>query len=459
MIRTALVISFCIAWCTAFAFDLDTRFQRQGSWVDRYVEECPELLWLADKKVHKTEEGRASRSKSWSEAIFGERFVEFDRSLMSLYCMDLILDGSRQAYQSFTKEQPVSIRLTKDHFRQLHSMGKKLMKNHPKLGEEQVRRLFELTLILGDIGKSEAARAIFAPYGADSFDHDIFTVQALQVLKTHPALSPTLCMLAPGARKLLFRVARLAHYGHIAHLEGGPEVFAKLKESEVIRDGDEYALNFDFFVHICDVAGALGHVSNQSSLVLNERVYSTIEAMMEACRLLLDPEKTEDDAYQSYLTTRAEWLGFTENSKEEQVLTRIATWLRLHTPEEGAVVKTTVQALPQVDQDRIFMLFDPYGEKRPKCMVAYVPAVMVNLLNDPSLGEDRHQRISQAVARGAPFIAKVLEKQRETLAEGKADPKVPLNFNKVAGAVKEQAYHLPDAKFCIEKDGMVNLVL
>ena len=80
MTKIALLAVFCCTLASLKAFDIDTKFHRQGSWVDRYIEDCPELLWLADKKVHKTEEGRVSKGKSWSEAIFGERFVEFDRS-------------------------------------------------------------------------------------------------------------------------------------------------------------------------------------------------------------------------------------------------------------------------------------------------------------------------------------------------------------------------------------------
>jgi len=85
----------------------------------------------------------------------------------------------------------------------------------------QMAQAMETALVLGDIGKSEKARTVFKPYGVTSPDHDDFYGSAMQVVKDQPHLCPSFSKLPIAGQKLLLEVANLAHYGHIAHLEGG----------------------------------------------------------------------------------------------------------------------------------------------------------------------------------------------------------------------------------------------
>ena len=116
------------------------------------------------------------------------------------------------------------------------------------------------------------------PYGAILPDPDDFYGEALKVLQTHPRLSSSFMKLPFSAKQLLGKVANLAHYGHVTHLEGGPSMFTKLKNSAVAAK-DPTALSFDLFVHTCDVAGALGHVNNTSSIVYTEQTHLAMQAM------------------------------------------------------------------------------------------------------------------------------------------------------------------------------------
>jgi len=85
-------------------------------WSQRCVEEHLEILWLENANVRKTEEGQAFLNAPYSEQIFGQKFIAFDRTLMTLRCLKLILDGSDQAYQAFTADQPKEVRLFKESF-------------------------------------------------------------------------------------------------------------------------------------------------------------------------------------------------------------------------------------------------------------------------------------------------------------------------------------------------------
>lgn len=443
----SLLISSVLLTCSALG-------AAEALWVEKYVESYPELLWLADDAVRKTEEGQATLEGTYSEQLFGHKYIEFDRAFMKIHCLRLILDGSDKAYQTFTSAQPQNDKLSYSSFQTLHSQGQKLLESRwGGLSECKMAQALETALVLGDIGKSEKARALFKPYDISAPDHDDFYGEAIPIMKQHPDLSPSFERLPAAARQLLVKVSNLAHYGHISHLEGGSGMFTKLKESSIVAT-DPIALAFDLFIHTCDVAGALGHVNNQSSLVYTETTHRAKQAMAEAVRVLADPDKTENDAYEAYLTVRASWLGLNSKDRIDRVLARIGAMLRLFTPQDGVVLKEAMNHLDENMRDRIVEQLDVLQKNLPTRTPTYMPAVLVNLANNPQLGQSKEVRLVNAITLGIPFITRVLERHQELLAEGKIDPAIPLNFNKAAGIAKTSPYSLNNA-FSIDQEGNV----
>lgn len=432
-------------------------FSEGRQWVNHIVTIYPEITWLANASVRKTEEGQATVDKPYSEQMFGQKFIEFDRSLMTLYCMKLILNGSDRAYQEFTSAQPENVKLSRESFRTLHEQGLSLVNsNYQNITPTEMLQAMETALVLGDMGKSETARDIFKVYGANAPDHDDFHGQAMEILRNNPRLSYSFSRLSYSAKQLLLKAANLAHYGHITHLEGGPSMFSKLKQSNVPVT-DAAALSFDLFVHTCDVAGALGHVNNTSSIVYTESTHRAMQAMAQACRVLTDPAKTEADAYDAYLSVRASWLGLNPSDRDDRVLTRIAAMLRLFTPEEGVALKNAISELSIEDRQRIVSQLDVRQGEEIGRTPTYMPAVLVNLYNNNALGATPSERLSQAVIRGLPFIARVLEQHHEKLVQNQASLDIPLNFNKVAGVAKSNPDLFLTHAFQIESDGNVTL--
>jgi len=420
-------------------------------WVKKCIQQYPEILWLANAKVRKTEEGLATEKSLYSEQLFGQKFIEFDRTIMTIRCLQLIIDGSENAYQEFTADQPNNTKLSKTSFERLHAQGIDLIKSqYVGMSELEIIQAMEASLVLGDIGKSDKAREIFNSYGVNTPDHDDFHGEAMQILERYPNLCSTFNKLTPLAKKLLIQTANLAHYGHVTHLEGGPGMFSKLKQSGLPL----FAIIFDCFVHICDTAGALGHVNNKSSLVYTEETYRGKQAVISACHVLSDSKKTEIDAYNAYLKIRADWLGLNDQNRIDRALTRIGAMLRLFTPEEGILLKKAILELDSEQQTKIVMQLDTKEGEELERTPTYIPAVLVNLSNNLQLGITREERISKAVTLGLPFLAKVLEKHKQSLFENKADPMIPLNFNKVAGVAKEKPYALLN-EFTIDQEGNV----
>lgn len=424
-------------------------------WVEKCVESHPEILWLADSHVRKTEEGRATLQGTYSEQLFGQKYIEFDRTLMTLQCLKLILDGSDTAYLAFTAAQPKDAKLTRESFQALHVQGQKLLKSQWEgMSELQMAQAMETALVLGDMGKSEKARELFKPYSIKAPDHDDFHGEAMQVIAQHPQLCPSFARLSDPAKKLLCKTANLAHYGHVTHLEGGLNMFTRLKES-TIPTHDPIALSFDLFVHTCDIAGALGHVNNQSSLVYTEPTHQSMQAVGEAIKVLENPHKTELDAYNHYLYVRAFWLGLDSNKDSDRVLTRIGAMLRLSTPEEGAILQKAILEIEPGMRDRISAQLN-VSQNSSGRTPTYMPAVLVNLSNNPELGKTKEERLSKAIIIGLPFITRVLEQHKILLEKKESDPNTPVNFNKAAGVAKTSPYAL-NKGFSIDQEGNVYL--
>ncbi|NGX39480.1 MAG: hypothetical protein KR126chlam1_00809 [Chlamydiae bacterium] len=424
-------------------------------WIKKYLEEYPELKWLADENVRKTEEGSEALGGSYSEQLFGKKFVEFDRTMMTLTCMRYILDGSDDAYNKFTAAQREN-KLSRESFQQLHEQGLEILDSRwGGMSKKQIALAMETALVLGDIGKSERAREFFKEYSVIAPDHDDFHGELLPLLQTKPGLCPSFARLPSAGQKLLTLTANLGHFGHMTHLEGGSGMFDKLIESGVPSSFPN-ALSFDLFVHKCDVAGAAGHVNNSSSLVYTENTFQAMEAVEEAIGSLSDSKKTGWDAYNAYLTKRAEWLGLKADVSGDRVLTRIGAMLRLFTPEEGNVLREAMGQLDTEMQERIAAQLDVQKESSDGRTPTYMPAVLVNLMNNQALGKTEEERLSHAITLGLPFISRVLEEQNDRLAKGKADTQIPLCFNAAAGAAKTNP-GLLKGPFSIDNEGMVRL--
>jgi hypothetical protein len=86
-----------------------------------------------------------------------------------------------------------------------------------------------------------------------------------------------------------------------------------------------------------------------------------------------------------------------------------------------------------------------------------MPAVLVNLSNNPSLGGSKEERLSKAISIGLPFITRVLEQHKELLANSAIDPNIPLNFNQMA-AIDKTSPNLLSKEFYIDKEGSIHPV-
>ncbi len=109
------------------------------AWVKECIEKHPEVEYLADKDVQKTEDGKEVKEGSYSQRLYnGEHFVEFERTIVSLDCLRLIIAGDDPSYETFVSAQKEN-KLSRESFQAMHLLAKKMIENNPfSLSEGEV---------------------------------------------------------------------------------------------------------------------------------------------------------------------------------------------------------------------------------------------------------------------------------------------------------------------------------
>lgn len=123
----------------------------------------------------------------------------------------------------------------------------------------------------------------------------------------------------------------LIHFGHVTHLEGGPEILNKLKDSGLVSSNPK-AFDLQVLTYMMDVSGARAHESNLGSKSFTNKTFLAINGMKDALHKLA--EGSQEEALTSYVDFRVDLLGLDPKKKEDRVLGRMGAMMRLFTPEE-----------------------------------------------------------------------------------------------------------------------------
>lgn len=413
-------------------------------WVEELLIRFPELSWYANDHVRRTFEGNYKQPDfSWSKSLYNKVYPEFDRAILSLWCLRAFYNGSQEAWRFMIAPQETKEALTWESFQEIHNQLTYLIDNHPGLSKEEVLLSMETYLVLADCSKTPYAQAKAREWVNFSTDSKDFFQQTLLMC---PQIYPSLKRLSYPCLELLRRTAFPLHMGHIRHLEGCPLTMRRLIDSKLLQ---HYPDDFQFFylVDLCDSAAFLGQITVKGSLFLTEPMHqANLEAKHSCeCTLQLD----EHDAFMDYLAKRAQALGLDVSSKQDRVLTRIGAMLRFNDPQYGPMLRKAFSKLNIELQAQVLSQLDVRNHDPMKRTPNYIPAVLFNLLQNEKLGNNYQDRLDKTFILGLPFIASVLKDHRRTLRMRRADPRIPLNFNPVARKVADNPYILNHVRFQI----------
>ncbi len=408
----------------------------------------PELKWLADKSVEVTQQNQSqATAKSYSLQLTGHFYPELDRTLLALRCLEWIWRGQRTDYEQMVQEQK-NPRLSWESFQVLHMRLRSIAGSFQGLKSEQVYDAFKVDIVLGDIGKSKEVRKKLGVEFSKIEDHDLFLEKVFSCDFTLQQL-PSYRVLSSSAQQILKDASELGHFGHIAHLEGGPEMFNGIVQSRVLQKNPA-VFEFAYMCYMCDVAASMGHVNPQSALALNETTYSILELVRQTILQLAN--STPQAVYNFYLEQRARRVGVANlKNVEDYLVGRFAAMMRLTDSEVGNALKAGYEELTDMDRELVKKVFynSIFGESFLNKMETptYMPAVLINLMNNPKLGDDLYSRIKEAFKLGSFFLAKALE---EWCKDPAFDSSIVVNFNTVAGLVKQDPKVLINKKFQVD---------
>ena len=151
-----------------------------------------------------------------------------------------------------------------------------------------------------------------------------------------------------------------------------------------------------------DIAGAVGHVNAESSLLLTSPLYNQMAA---ACDVLTDSTiPTDDTRYAHYLARRAQRFGLSDDAIEQLInsqahthTVRLACMLRYDTPEEYQQLTEALDTLPGPVQAILAQELSNNGIHQRATLPYYGPALLKGL--------EKHHSLSTALT----YFAHVLQ--------------------------------------------------
>lgn len=406
----------------------------QNKLINNLLERYPELPeWYANSNVIPSAiEGTESISKSYSEILFEEKYLEFDRVLLKLQCLHWFVDGSKNAYNELTQDQPSDGKLSRKSFKAIHQKFKDFIDKNPLgLIADEMIQLMEATLILKSLGKSGVAKEQFEIFGEN---HEECFLDAMALFKNKPELCTIFKNLPIAAQEHLIKTSIKFEIGNIIHLLGRAGMFSEIRKNKLT----EFEIDFLYMIYSCSASGSKAHVNKNSSIVYTESTHRIIETNWTACKLLIeDSGKNEKDVYASYLNVRAEWLKFNPDDAQGLVLTKIGAMFRLVTPEDGEILEDVYSELGKDIRKTItvYLYFLECNEKVPT--PKYIHAFLYNLSNNNKLSDKRDARLRHAIQIGIRVLAEIYERYSEQLILKNIDEKTPLDFTKFADIAKK----------------------
>ena len=327
------------------------------------LQRYPELSWLTGS-VNATPEGNnTNKSSSISETLFGEKHIEFDRTIVGIECLKSVLNDN---YEAFTKCQKDAVKLSKEEFKNLRDFTTGVLQT-----AQDVDAMIAYTVI-NDLGKIKSfTKHVEEITGIKTNDHD----EALLIgLKTMPEEIPSYNRLSTTYKNDVLNALNtgfnLAQFVQCECLEGN---------LRGLKDMNPKARDL-YLVHVFyDVAGAAGHVNPNGSLVMTSPVYT---GYMQGIEAISDVSNTSEfDVYNDFLAKKADTLSMKLDTKEDKALLKLAVMSRASSQNDVSNITNAFSNLTKEEQDNLTTGLNSNGINDCGILLYYSPAFLQNSMN------------------------------------------------------------------------------
>jgi len=335
-------------------------------------ERYPELKWLTGK-THVTPEGIIEdRDKPLSVQLFGEKHIEFDKTLVSIFCLFWLLEGE---YDSFVECQQREARLSKESFSNLKKYVEDILievgKEIGKGISEGIEALIVFT-VLNDLGKVESVvQWVRSKTAIEEVDHDKILEMGL---RENPGEFPSYNKLHERIKKwLLEGLQAQFNFAQFVQAENVPN---NLKGLAGVSNK---ALGLFNLHALFDMAGAAGHIKYNGSLTLTDATYKDVMLCVDSTNLVASQKASVVYVYDNYLHERGKSLGLDVRRETERSLLRICCLLRYHTKDQAKAVISAYEKLDVHDWHILRQELCTTGiDDGQAILLYYAPALFLN---------------------------------------------------------------------------------
>ena len=180
---------------------------------------------------------------------------------------------------------------------------------------------------------------------------------------------------------------------------------------EGLREIDEESLKFYLLHALYDIAGAAGQSVQNGSIVMNEPTYENFRLAISSLEKLGEGQ-TLDEAYDSYLYSKAEKFGFDISVPKDRAITRICCMLRTSDVDQAKEISQVFSELPKNTRAILENGLNMRGtEDGIATLIYYAPAFLANL--QKKFGESGDVSSSrEALTLGLSTFARVFQEAR-----------------------------------------------
>lgn len=308
--------------------------------------------------------------------------AEKKRTQCSLNCLSYIYEGGEDNYAKLTEVQNEAVRLTPGQFSELHDWFTDSLDTSEKF------ETMQYVMVIHDVGKSGR---VLDQLSVDpkSVDHDEVLIDLLNdssYTEQRQNLLPTFYKLSVENQKVVTDVlSTRLNYGQFLQAEAPAAALNGVPE-----DLDETTRSMYVMHAMLDIAGVVGHVNPNGSLILTSPTYmSMVSAGAALSSTELDGATERYDAYLGY---RAEQFGVdtkspdTLEAMEAKAKVRLGCMLRYASPEQFGSLNDNFKALPLPVKAILTSELNKDGVNDRATLPYYGPALLKSLMDTEDMG-------------------------------------------------------------------------
>ena len=365
-----------------------------GSAFDPELQRLKNASVKVESNIQKGHDVPNNLQESRSMQLYGENFVEVNRTLVSMLALKWLMNND---YDSFTRYQDSTTKLRPESFKQLRSFFQESLST-----SDDIYALLVATVV-NDVGKDpDFIKEVVDMVGDSAVgqNHDVIAYIAAKA-----RMIPLIEEFSDPRREDLVLGLQFGSGLNAAQLAQAENVPASLKGALVMK-GHDQAFALKYMELLLDVAGADGHVDTCCAKAMTEPILQSLMMSKLCLQKIVSGSCGLRTAYDQVLTQRGKMLeakGFAHlstNDEFQRALLRLLTMSRTASFEQATAVEEAFQSLSEKTKRGLVngLSVDGYNDGMA-ILPYYIPALFADTITSTSSSRTRQVAALASVMR------------------------------------------------------------